>query len=72
MDDYTQTKSTGAGTLGVVLAGSVAVLVLLYALFGTGTGTVPVDPASIGTTDEGAPAVQDTSPIAPAAPAEGE
>ncbi|MDP5084140.1 MAG: hypothetical protein NWQ23_01880 [Yoonia sp.] len=71
MDEYTQTKSSGASVIGILFAAIVAVIVLVYALFAGGSESPTLDPAAIGTTDEGAPAVQDTSTGESAAPAAG-
>ncbi|EBA11448.1 hypothetical protein [Roseobacter sp. CCS2] len=73
MDEFSHTKtntSSGSG-IGFLVAAVIVVLVLLYALFAGGGGT-PVDPATVGTTDQGAPALEETAPTQPVAPAVGE
>lgn len=73
MDDFTRTNTTtssGSG-IGFLVAAGIVVLVLLYALFAGGGGTA-IDPATVGTTDQGAPVLEETTPTQPVAPAAGE
>ena len=60
MDDYTQSKTSSSGGFGFLVAAVIVVLVLLYALFAGGSAGTTIDPATIGTTDEGVEA----SPVA--------
>ncbi|MCK0094881.1 hypothetical protein MWU60_04820 [Yoonia sp. F2084L] len=74
MDEFSQAKSTtssGSG-IGFLVAAVIVVLVLLYALFAGGSVSTEVDPATVGTTQEVAPVVEETAPIQPVAPAAGE
>lgn len=73
MDEFSQSKagtSSGSG-IGFLVAAVIVLLVLLYALFAGGPGT-PVDPATINSTDQGAPVLEETAPAQPVAPAVGE
>jgi len=74
MDEFSRTKTdtpSGSG-IGFLVAAGIVVLVLLYALFaGGGVGT-SVDPTTVGTTDQGAPALEETAPVQPTAPVVGE
>ena len=73
MDEFSQTKTTTSsrGGIGFLVAAVIVVLLLLYALFAGGGGT-PVDPATGGATDLGAPVLEETAPVQPAAPAVGD
>ena len=66
MDDFTQSKSTTGSGIGFLIAALVVVLVLLYALFAGGSVDPNADPAALGATEETAPAVEGTTPAAPA------
>ena len=74
MDDFSQIKSnTSSGSgIGFLVAAGIVVLVLLYALFAGGGAETPVDPATLNTTDQGAPVLEETAPTQPTAPAVGE
>jgi hypothetical protein len=74
MDEFSQVKSTtsNSGGIGFLVAAVIVVLVLLYALFAGGGATTTVDPATVGTTDQGAPVLEETAPAQPVAPAAGE
>ena len=69
MDEFSQIKpkTSSGGGIGFLVAAGLVVLVLLYALFAG--GGQPIDPATVGTTDQGAPVVEDIVPVQPAAPA---
>lgn len=73
MDEFSQIKSnTSSGSgVGFLVAAGIVVLVLLYALF-AGGGATPVDPAAVGTTDPGAPVLEESAPTQPVAPTVGE
>ncbi|MEJ8560935.1 hypothetical protein QTO30_06675 [Yoonia sp. GPGPB17] len=74
MDEFSHTKtntSSGSG-IGFLVAAVIVVLVLLYALFAGGGTSTTVDPATLGTTDQGAPVLEETAPAQPVAPAVGE
>ena len=71
MDEFSQikNKTPDGGGIGFVVAAGLVVLLLLYALFaGGGVGTT-VDPATLGTTEQGAPAVDSETTAPTAAPA---
>ena len=74
MDEFSRTKtSTPSGSgIGFLVAAVIVVLVLLYALFAGGGVSTTVDPATVGTTDQGAPVLEETAPAQPVAPAVGE
>ncbi len=73
MDEFSHTKSNTSSSSGIgfLVAAGIVVLVLLYALF-AGGGATPVDPATVGTTDQGAPVLEETTPTQPVAPTVGE
>ncbi len=73
MDEFShaKTNTSSGGGIGFLVAAVIVVLVLLYALF-AGGGATPVDPATVGATDEGAPVLEETAPTQPVAPAVGE
>jgi hypothetical protein len=71
MDEFSQIKSktSEGGGIGFVVAAALVVLLLLYALFaGGGVGTT-VDPATLGTTEESAPALESGTTAPTTAPA---
>lgn len=72
MDEHSRIKPniSSRNGIGFLLAAALVVLVLLYALFAG--GRAPVDPAAVGTTDQGAPALEEMVPTQPVAPAAGE
>jgi len=74
MDEFSHAKTTTSSSSGVsfLVAAVIVVLVLLYALFAGGGTTTTVDPATMGTTDQGAPVLEETAPVQPVAPAVGE
>ena len=74
MDEFSHTKtntSSGSG-IGFLVAAVIVVLVLLYALFAGGSVSTTVDPATVGTTDQSAPVLEETAPAQPVAPAASE
>ncbi len=72
MDDFSRTNSSTSSGIGFLVAAVIVVLVLLYALFAGGSATTTVDPATVGTTDETAPVLDETTPAQPIAPTVGE
>lgn len=74
MDEFSQVNSkTSSGSgIGFLVAAVIVVLVLLYALFAGGGVSTTVDPATVGTTEQGAPLVEEVAPAQPVAPAVGE
>ncbi|MEL7179221.1 MAG: hypothetical protein AAFN63_05260 [Pseudomonadota bacterium] len=74
MDEFSHTKtntSSGSG-VGFLVAAVIVVLVLLYALFAGGSVSTTIDPATAGGAEETAPALEETAPAQPVAPAVGE
>ncbi|PJI92233.1 hypothetical protein BC777_1078 [Yoonia maricola] len=74
MDEFSHTNSnTSSGSgVGFLVAAVIVVLVLLYALFAGGGASTTVDPATVGTAQDGAPAIEETAPTQPVAPTAGE
>jgi hypothetical protein len=73
MDEFSRvTPSTSSsGGIGFLVAAVIVVLVLLYALFAGGSVSPTADPATVGAPEQTAPALEDTAPIQPVAPAAG-
>ncbi|WP_108815884.1 hypothetical protein [Loktanella sp. Alg231-35] len=71
MDEFSRvTPSTSnGGGIGFLVAAVIVVLVLLYALFAGGSVSPTADPATVGATEEAAPALEETAPTQPVAPA---